>query len=95
MIRWLKRVFTALDRCTKKHRCIDCGAMKPVVTLTCGRCEMCMWAVWKKEADDRMRSLSIRAPVTDWDVAQAFEKPESDPSRVEYRFLGVTGEEDA
>lgn len=32
-------------------------------------------------------------PVTDWDVAQGFEQPE--PGCVEYRFLGVTGEEDA
>jgi len=34
---------------------------------------------------------------TFWDVAQAFEQPEPEPElyRVEYRFLGVTGEEDA
>lgn len=33
--------------------------------------------------------------VTDWDVAKDHERPESEPGRVEYRFLGVTGEEDA
>jgi hypothetical protein len=33
--------------------------------------------------------------VTDWDVAQAFEQSEPEPGRIEYRFLGVTGEEDA
>lgn len=45
--------------------------------------------------DDRMRSLSVLAPVTDWDVAQRFEQVEPEPGHVEYRFLGVTGEEDA
>ena len=45
-------------------------------------------------SDDRMRSLSAPAPVTDWDVAQRFEQVEPEPGRVEYRFLGVTGEED-
>ena len=44
--------------------------------------------------DDRMRSLSVRTPARDadfWDIAN--HEPEA--SRVEYRFLGVTGEEEA
>jgi hypothetical protein len=32
---------------------------------------------------------------TFWDIAQSFEQPELESGRVEYRFLGVTGEEDA
>jgi hypothetical protein len=38
-----------------------------------------------------------RAPVTDWDVALRAEeeaRPAREPGRVEYRFLGVTGEEE-
>lgn len=31
--------------------------------------------------------------ITDWDVAVAAEMPE--PGRIEYRFLGVTGEEES
>lgn len=41
---------------------------------------------------DRQQPQAI---VTDWDIAQAFEQPERELGRVEYRFLGVTGEEDA
>jgi hypothetical protein len=33
--------------------------------------------------------------VTDWDVAQAFEAPARESGQIEYRFLGMTGEEDA
>lgn len=43
--------------------------------------------------DDRMRSLSVRTPERDadfWDIAN--HEPEA--SRVEYRFLGITGFED-
>lgn len=39
---------------------------------------------------------TIEPIVTDWDVAQAAEQREqAEPGRVDYRFLGVTGEEDA
>lgn len=42
------------------------------------------------------KSQPTESVVTDWDVAQAFEKPELEPEagRVEYRFLGVTGFEE-
>jgi hypothetical protein len=40
---------------------------------------------------ERMRNLSAKAPVTDWDVAQAADQ---DP-RVRYEFLNQTGMEDA
>lgn len=44
--------------------------------------------------DDRMRSLSVRTPARDADFGDiANHEPEA--SRVEYRFLGVTGEEEA
>lgn len=46
--------------------------------------------------DDRMRSLSVKTPERDadfWDAAK--HEPEAEPGRVEYRFLGVTGEEEA
>lgn len=49
----------------------------------------------RSKADERTRSLSMPTPVTDWDIAQRFEQVEPEPGRVEYRFLGVTGEEDA
>jgi hypothetical protein len=39
--------------------------------------------------DDRMRSLSVKAPVTDWDVAQAAEQ---EPG-VRYEWINLTGEE--
>jgi len=42
-----------------------------------------------------MPRVKMERIVTDWDVAQAFEHPEPEPGRVEYRFLGITGEEDA
>lgn len=44
--------------------------------------------------EDRMRSLSVRTPERDadfWDVANL----EPEAGRVEYRFLGITGEEEA
>jgi hypothetical protein len=40
---------------------------------------------------DRMRSLSVKPPVTDWDVAQTAE-PET---RVRYEFLNQTGMEES
>lgn len=39
--------------------------------------------------DDRMRSLSVKAPVTDWDVARAAEQEPHPP----LYMYGVTGEE--
>ncbi len=52
----------------------------------------------KRLFDGATREPSHQPPsqiVTDWDVAQAFEQPEQEIGRVEYRFLGVTGEDDA
>jgi hypothetical protein len=40
---------------------------------------------------DEDASASI---VTDWDIAQAFEKPEPEAGRVDYRWLNLTGFED-
>lgn len=42
---------------------------------------------YQRDANDRMRGLSVKTPVTDWDVAQA---AEPDP-RVRYEFLNQTG----
>jgi hypothetical protein len=39
------------------------------------------------------RWAEIYPPITDWDVAQAPEQ--SEPRCVEYKFLGVTGEEES
>jgi len=39
--------------------------------------------------DDRMRSLSVKTPVTDWDVARAAEQEPHPP----LYMYGVTGEE--
>lgn len=94
---WRKPIFVhAAEPIVVEHkRCIGCLAMTPALLLTNGLCGECSWKAWKAEADQRMRSLSIRGPVTDWDVAQAFEKREPEAGRIDYRFLGMTGEEEA
>jgi hypothetical protein len=57
---------------------------------------MILWL--KRLIDGVSREPRCQLPdaiVTDWDIAQAFEQREPEIGCVEYRFLGVTGEEDA
>jgi hypothetical protein len=57
---------------------------------------------WLKRLIDRVREpaspgaeILPHGDATFWDVAQAAEPREPESGRVEYRFLGVTGEEEA
>jgi hypothetical protein len=46
-------------------------------------------------ASSKPKDEDASAPiVTDWYIAQAFEKPEPEAGRVDYRWLNMTGFED-
>lgn len=47
---------------------------------------------YQRDANDRMRGLSVKTLVTGLDVAQA---TDSDPRTIDYRFLGVMGDQDS
>jgi hypothetical protein len=91
MIRWLKRLIAGpelreLDEIALR-RAVKEGWVEAMViaSLTTG----------EPPYDIAKRVPSPDRVLTDWDVALAVEQPEPEPGRIEYRFLGVTGEEDA
>jgi len=90
MIRWLKRLFTRRmappDIFVSGNEVIGGSDWIPAIQIYPDR---------RHVASDGTCESQPRCVMTDWDVAQEFEQSEPEPGRIEYRFLGVTGEEDS
>lgn len=88
MIRWLKRLIAGpeLDELAMRRAIMEGWELALAIAAS---------MTGARPHDIARHVLQPDHPVTDWDVAQASEQREPEPTRVAYRFLGVTGEEDA